>query len=58
MASVKKALDSVGTITDIELDASSTSGTFKAPADLDVDAMLNKFADEGNKHIAGWSKVE
>jgi hypothetical protein len=50
-------LTSVDGVTDIELDASSTSGTFKAPAGLDVDAMLNKMAEENSK-FADWSKAE
>ena len=58
MASVKKALATVDGITDVELDSKNTCGSFTAPADLDVAAMLDKFADEGNKHIAGWSKAE
>ena len=58
MSSVKKALATVDGITDVELDAKTTSGTFKAPADLDVDALLNKFVDGGNDHIKGWSKAE
>ena len=55
---MRSALTSVDGITEIELDAGSASGTFVAPADLDVKATLDKFAEEGNKHIAGWSKVE
>ena len=58
MASVKKALASVDGITDVELDSKTTTGSFKAPADLDVTAILDKFAKDGNQHIAGWSKVE
>ena len=55
---MKKALATVDGITDVELDPGSTSGTFVAPAELDVKATLDKLAEEGNKHIAGWSKVE
>jgi len=56
--SVKDALATVDGITDVDLDSKNACGSFTAPADLDVAAMLDKFADDGNKHIAGWSKVE
>ena len=58
MASVKKALATVESITDVALDSSTQTAKFKAPADLDVAATLNKFAEEGNSHIKGWSLVE
>ena len=51
-------MKSVDGIADLKTDTSERSCSFSAPADLDVEAVLNKFADEGNKHIAGWSKVE
>ena len=55
---MRRALTSVDGIIDIKLDYKSASGTFRAPEDLDIEETLNKFADEGNKHIAGWSMVE
>jgi len=58
VASVKKALATVDTITDVELDSSTQTAKFKAPADLDVAAALNKFVEAGNSHIKGWSLVE
>jgi copper chaperone CopZ len=58
VASVKKALATVDGITDVELDSKTTTGKFSAPADLDVAATLNKFVEDGNKHIKDWSMVE
>jgi copper chaperone CopZ len=55
---VRRALKSVDGVVDIETDPKTQSCTFSAPADLDVEAVLNKFQDEGHKHISGWSKAE
>ena len=55
---MRRALDSVDGIADLETDIDERSCSFSAPADLDVAAVLNKFAEEGNKHIAGWSKAD
>jgi copper chaperone CopZ len=53
---VRDALAKVDGITDVECDTSTTTCTFKAPKDLDVDAKLNEIVDAGNKHVKGWSK--
>jgi hypothetical protein len=55
---VKGALAGVTGVSDIKTDISGRSCTFSAPKDLDVAATLNKLADDGNKHIAGWSNAE
>jgi hypothetical protein len=45
-------------IADIKTDPSDNSCSFSAPADLDVKATLDKFAEDGNRHIKGWSLAE
>ena len=56
MRSVKGALEKVDGITDIECDTSTTTCTFKAKKDLDVDAKLNEIVEAGNTHVKGWSR--
>ena len=53
---MKGALAKVDGITDVEL--KSGSGSFTAPADMDVAAELDKIVEGGNEHMKGWSKVE
>lgn len=55
---MRSALTKVDGISDIETNISERSCSFTAPADLDVEAVLNKFAEEGNEHIAGWAKAD
>jgi copper chaperone CopZ len=53
---VKGALAKVDGITDVKCDTSTTTCTFKAPKDLDVDSKLDEIVASGNKHVEGWSK--
>lgn len=53
-----KALTSVDGVSDIELDETKTCGTFKAPADLDVTATLDKLVEGGADKMKGWSVAE
>lgn len=55
---MRSALSSVEGVTDIDTNTSDRTCTFVAPAGLDVEATLNKFANEGNRHIKGWSLNE
>ncbi len=55
---MRRALNTVDGIADIETNPADNSCSFKAPVDLDVKETLDKFAEEGNKHIAGWSLQE
>jgi hypothetical protein len=50
---VRSALEPKG-IKDIDVDCSSKTCTFKAPADLDLDATLNELADM--KQFKGWTR--
>jgi len=52
---VRSALNTVEGIADIKTNPSDNSCSFNAPAGMDVTATLNKFAEEGNRHIKGWS---
>ena len=52
---MRRALTTVDGIADIETNPSDNSCSFKAPAGLDVKATLDKFAEDGNKQIKGWS---
>jgi hypothetical protein len=54
---VTEALNTIDGIADIVTNPKDRSCSFSAPADLDVEAVLNKFQDEGHKHISGWSKA-
>lgn len=53
-ASVRKALTSVEGIVDIKTNPQDNTCTFTAPGELNVKAMLDKFAEGGNMHIKGW----
>ncbi len=55
---MRSALKTVDGIADIKTDPSDNSCSFSAPADLDVKATLDKFAEDGNRHIKGWSLAE
>ncbi len=52
---MRSALTTVDGIVEIETNVSDHTVTFKAPADLDVKATLDKFVEEGNKKIKDWS---
>ena len=53
---MRGALEKVDGITDIECDTKTTTCTFKAKKDLDVDAKLDEIVESGNKHVKGWSR--
>lgn len=55
---MRRALTGVEGIADLKTDLGEQSCSFQAPANMDVEAMLNKIADDGNEHIAGWSKAD
>ena len=54
-ASVRSTLDAVEGVADIKTNVDDKTCTFTAPGDLNVKAMLDKFAEGGNKQIEGWS---
>lgn len=55
---MKKALESLDGVADIDLDTSKTCGSFTAPADMDIEAELNKLVEGGASKMKGWSKAE
>jgi hypothetical protein len=58
---VKTALATVDGIEGVETSAPGPDGgtcSFNAPADLDVEATLNKLVEGGASKIKGWSKAE
>ena len=58
MRSVKDALATVDDIEIVKADSKDQSLVVKVPADFDVEAVLNKFQDDGHKHISGWKKAD
>ena len=58
MRSVQGALEGLDGVTGIELDAAETCAKFSAPADMDVEKVLNEIVEGGNTHIKGWSMME
>ena len=57
-ASIRGTLTSVEGIAEIKTNVEEKSCTFTAPGDLNVKAMLDKFAEGGNKQIEGWSAAK
>lgn len=52
---MRGALTAVEGIIDIQTNVADHTCTFSAPADLDVDAMLDKIIEGGTKQVEGWS---
>lgn len=57
-ASVRSTLTSVEGIADIKTNVEDKTCTFTATGELNVKAMLDKFAEGGNKQIEGWSPTK
>lgn len=54
-ASVQKALATLDGVEEIKTNVEDKTCTFKAPADMNVKATLDKFVKDGNKQLADWS---